>query len=127
MKIRSFFVISFFCLSSLLSCKNNKQSPPENILSKETVENILVEMCLIDGEMKVLIFNHPIEELKTWMNIRVEQLFIQYHTDYSQFTESFTYYMSNTKTSKQITGDVTNRLIKLQTEQSGTAEKNVNE
>jgi hypothetical protein len=75
-------------------------------------------MCLTEGEMKVLIFNHPIEELKIWMNTKMEQLFKQYHTDYYQFTESFTYYMSDTKTSKKIMEDVTNRLIKLQTEQT---------
>ena len=67
--------------------------------------------------MKVLVFNHPIEELTIWMNIKTEQLFTQYHTDYSQFTESFTYYMSDTEVAKQMTEDVTNRLIKLQAEQ----------
>jgi hypothetical protein len=108
-----------FCCLSLFSCKNTKQSPPANILPKATVEDILLEMCLIDGEMKVLIFNYPIEELKIFMNVRMEQLFTQYHTDYNQFTESYTYYMSDIKTSKQMLEDVTNRLIKRQTEEIG--------
>lgn len=123
MKIRTYFIISFLCLS-VFSCKNTSSiTPPKNILTKETVENILLEMCLTEGEMKVLIFNHSIEELKIWMNTKMEQLFIQYHTDYSQFTESFTFYMSETKTSKKIMEDVTNRLIKLQAEQTDNHEE----
>ncbi len=118
MKIRTFFIISLLCLS-VFSCENTSSTtPPENILTKETVENILLEMYLIEGEIKVLIHNHSIEELKIWMNIKMEELYKEYHTDYSQFTESFTYYMSDTKISKKIMEDVTNRLIKLQTEQS---------
>ena len=126
MKIRSFFIVLMLCFS-VFSCKNTKQSPPANILSKESVENIFIEMCLIDSEMKVLIFNHPVEELRMWMNTKLNQLFMQYHTDYSQFMESFTYYMSDTKISKQMMEDVTNRLIKLQTEKTGKVNEKINE
>lgn len=118
MKIRLIFILLIFGLS-VFSCKNKTSSPPKDILPKHVVENILVEMCLIEGEMKVLVFNHSIEELKVRMSTQIDEVFEEYNTDYENFTESFSYYMSDNKSSKKIMEDVTNRLIKLQTEETG--------
>jgi hypothetical protein len=118
MKIRLIFTLLVLGVS-VFSCMNKASSPPKHILPKHVMEDILVEMCLIEGEMKVLVFTYPIEDLKTRMNTKMEDVFKENNTNYDNFTESFSYYMSDSKSSKKIMENVTNRLIKLQTEETG--------
>ena len=91
--------------------------PPENIVQIETIEEMLVKMYLIEAEMRVRIVNEPLSDMKTWVNLEMNNLFKKHNTTYIQYIDSYTYYMTDKKISKKIMGNAVNRLVKLQAEQ----------
>ena len=109
-------IILFF-----ISC-NNKSTivPPENLISKETVEDVLVEMYLIEAEMRVRIVNEPLSDLNIWINIEMNNLFKKHNITYQQYADSYTYHMTDKKNSKKTMENAVNRLVKLQAEQVKT-------
>ena len=109
-------IILFF-----ISCNNKSTiALPENLVSKEIIEDVLVEMYLIEAEMRVRIVNEPLDELKIWVNVEMNNLFKKHNVDYNQFEDSYIYYMTDKKTSKKIMENTVNRLVKLQAEQVQT-------
>jgi len=70
--------------------------------------------------MRVRIVNEPLDELKIWVNVEMNNLFKKHNVDYNQFEDSYIYYMTDKKTSKKIMENTVNRLVKLQAEQVQT-------
>ncbi len=112
-------LIFLVCISS---CNRTAvQKPSETLLSKQVVEEILVEIYLIEGKMKVLIYNESAEKIRIQVNDEMKNLFKRYNTNYKQYTESYSYYMGDASVSKEMMSDVIDRLVFLQTEQVGNA------
>ena len=111
------FILLITFILSFVSCDRKQTiAPPENVLSKEKVEDVLVDMYLLEAEMRVRIVNENINDIKTWINIEMKILLKKHQVEYKQYTESLTYYMTDLKTSKKIMEHAVNRLVKMQAE-----------
>jgi len=111
------FILLITFILSFVSCDGKQTiAPPENVLSKEKVEDVLVDMYLLEAEMRVRIVNENINDIKTWINVEMKILLKKHQVEYNQYTESLTYYMTDLKTSKKIMENAVNRLVKLQAE-----------
>ena len=109
-------IILFF-----ISCNNKSTTaPPENLVPKETIEDVLVEIYLIEAEMRVRTVDEPLDELKVWVNVEMNNLLKKHNIDYDQYTDSYIYYMADKKVSKKMMENTVNRLVKLQAEQVKT-------
>ncbi|MDR0604951.1 MAG: DUF4296 domain-containing protein [Bacteroidales bacterium] len=114
------YILTIFFVLVLVSCHytplQKQEKPP---LDKQLVENILIEMYLLEGKVRVYIYHETPEELKIRVSNEINQLFERYNITYKQFTDSYSYYMSDdAETAKKIMSDITNKLIMLQTEQT---------
>jgi hypothetical protein len=112
------FVVSIFIILLLLSCnRTGMKKPSEHLLSKKEMEEMLLKIYIIEAKANVLIFNIPVDSVKMLLNYEMKNLFKQYNTTYTQFKDSYSYYMGNAAVSKKMVADITNRLIVLEAEQ----------
>jgi len=91
----------------------------QDILSKQQVEDILLEIFLIDTKAKVIIFNEPADKVRMQLNYDMKNLFEQYNTNYEQFMGSYSHYMKDASISKNMMSNITNRLIVLEAKHTG--------
>jgi len=118
-KFRRICSITVVVLCLFLSChRNDVKKPSGHLLSKQQVEEMLLEIHIIEGKARVIIYNESSEKVRLVLNYEMKKLFERYHTNYQQFTDSYAYYMSDAAVSKKMIADITNKLIVLQTEQS---------
>lgn len=111
-------VVSSFFILLFISCdRTNMKKPSEHLLSRQQVEEMLQEVYLIESKANVLIFNLPTDSVRMLLNYEMKSLFKQYNTTYTQFKDSYSYYMGNASVSKKMVADITNRLIVLEAEQ----------
>jgi hypothetical protein len=114
------YILTVFFAFVLVSCHYTplqKQHSPH--LDKQLVEDILIEMYLLEGKIRVYIYHETPEELKVRVSDEINQLFKRYNITYKQFTDSYSYYMGDdAETAKKIMSNITNKLIVLQTEQT---------
>jgi len=115
--IISRFIILFFIFQFLFSCNRTElKKPSEHLLSKQQMEEMLQEVYLIEAKTNVLIFNIPVDSVKMLLNYEMKSLLKQYNATYTQFKDSYSYYMGNADVSKKMVADITNRLIVLEAE-----------
>lgn len=120
MKIRSaLYLTAIIFVSISFSCHRGDGKKQTNLLSKQVVEDILLEIYLIEAKAKVIIFNEPADKIRTELNHEMKNLFQQYNTNYEQFINSYSYYMSDSKISKKMMSDITNRLIVMEAKYTG--------
>jgi hypothetical protein len=116
---RSPFLLTVLFIFILFSCDyiplQKKEKPP---LDKQTIEDILTEMYLLEGKIRIYMYHETPDSLKIWVNNEMSQLFKRYNTTYKQFTNSYLSYMGDdSEVAKKIMSNITNRLILLETEQ----------
>jgi hypothetical protein len=113
-----YLLMTLFFAPVLFSCNHpllQKQGKPP--LDKQTVENILIEMYLLEGKIRVYLYQETPENLKIWVNSEINKLLKKYNITYKQFTDSYSCYMGDdAKTAKEMMSNITNRLIILETE-----------
>ena len=102
-----------------LSCNRTdiKKTSEQPLLSKQQVEEILLEVYVIEGKARVLIYKEHADKVRLLLNYEMKSLFERYNTNYKQFFDSYSYYMANASVSKKMMSDITNRLIVLEAEQ----------
>ena len=108
------FVILFFSCSRTAVKKPSEQP----LLGVQVVEEMLLEIHLIEGKARVLIYSESAEKVKSLLNYEMKNLFERYNTTYKQFTESYSYYMGDASVSKKMMSDITNRLIVMEAKQT---------
>jgi len=107
------------CCLLLVSCnRTGMGKPSERLLSKQEVEDMVLEIYLIEAKSSVLVFNMPLDSVRVQLNYEMKDLFKRYNTTYTQFKSSYLYYMGNASVSKKMIANITNRLIVLETEQT---------
>ncbi|MDR2409692.1 MAG: DUF4296 domain-containing protein [Bacteroidales bacterium] len=113
------YLLTIFLVFVLVSCHNTHLRKQEKAsLDKQLVEDILIEMYLLEGKIRVYLYHETPEELKIRVNNEINQLCKRYNITYKQFTDSYAYYMGDdAETAKKMMSDITNKLIMLQTEQ----------
>ena len=120
MKIRKtlyLITIIFVCIS--FSCQRGDEKKQSNLLSKQVVEDILLEIYLIEAKAKIIIFNQSTDKIRMELNHDMKNLFKKHNTNYEQFINSYSYYMSDGKISKKMMSDITNRLILMEAKYTG--------
>jgi hypothetical protein len=101
------------------SCNRTEVGKPSgNLLNKQQVEELLLEVYFIESKARVLIYNESAEKVKMQLNYEMKTLFERYNTSYQQFVNSYSYYMGDASVSKKMIADITNKLIVLETEQT---------
>ena len=111
-------VVSCVFVLLLFSCnRTGMKKPSEHLLSRQQVEEMLQEVYLIESKANVLIYNFPTDSVRMLLNYEMKNLFKQYNTTYTQFKDSYSYYMGNAAVSKKMVADITNRLIVLEAQQ----------
>lgn len=103
-------VIYIAFISFLISCSGNVKKPqkPENLISKEKMVNVLIDMSLLTsakGINKSIIENNGI--------VPESYVYAKHNIDSLQFVESNTYYTYNLKEYQHIITSVTDSLDKL--------------
>lgn len=122
---RKYILWTVFLVLVLCSCEHiplqKKEKPP---LDKQTMEDILTEMYLLEGKIRVYIYHESPDSLKIRVSKEMSQLFTRYNTTYKQFTDSYLFYMGeDAEIAKKIMSNITNRLILLETEQKNNTKQ----
>ena len=116
--VTNYLISSLLIILLITSCGNRLMiAPPENIVPEEKIEDVLVEMFLIEAQMRLRIGNEPIDELKTWLNVEINNLLKKHNIDYKQYTDSYIYYMADLEVSKKMMENAVNCLLRMQAEQ----------
>ena len=112
-------LIFILLIGFLISCSGiKKPKKPENLISKEEMVNILIDMSLLSsakGINKSIIENNGI--------VPESYIYTKHQIDSLQFIESNEYYTYNLNEYQDIIKRVTDSLIKLREEYSTLAEK----
>jgi hypothetical protein len=113
------FLLTIFLTFVMSSCNNiHLQKTEKQYIDKQIMKDILIEMYLLEGKIKVYIYHETPDKLKIRVSDEINSLFKRYNITYKQFTDSYSYYMGDdAETAKKIMSDITNQLIVLQTEQ----------
>ncbi|MCK5839252.1 MAG: DUF4296 domain-containing protein [Bacteroidales bacterium] len=108
----------FINLIWLLSCSsgNNEQvvAPPENIIPKDKMVELLVDVQLIEAAIKS--DDTRKKDSKTYSTYYYTFLFEKYNTTKEDFIESLRYYQQNIDDFDQMYTEVIKRLSKFQSE-----------
>jgi hypothetical protein len=117
-KAGTYYLAAAMLLISL-SCNRTdmKKTSEQPLLSKQQVEEILLEIYVIEGKARVLIYKEHADKVRLLLNYEMKSLFERYNTNYRQFFGSYSYYMADASVSKKMMSDITNRLIVLEAEQ----------
>jgi len=83
------YIILFFLVLTLL-CSCGGDNPPEGILKKEEMINVLTDIHLVDGGM--VMYAQTPDTLYKYGTARYLDVFKKDHTDSTQFRKSFKYY-----------------------------------
>ena len=119
LKSGRFFLIMIILLGSFVACNRTAMKKPSvGLLSKQLVEDILIEIYLLEGRTKVIVYYESTEKARMRLNYEIKKIFEHYNTNYKQFVDSYSYYMGNAAISKKMMSDLTNRLIVLEAEQT---------
>ena len=87
--MHKYIILFFLVLTFLCSCSSG-DTPPDGILNKEEMINVLTDIHLVDGGM-VMYIQTP-DTLYKYGTVRYADVFKKDHTDTAQFRKSFKYY-----------------------------------
>ncbi len=98
-----------FLIIFLTNCGNSKTNIPENILSREKMRAILIDIHLLEGKISesgyanndTAIFNYTKESDIIWKKHKIDSV---------RFRKSFKYYSENTKVFAQIYQEIIDSL-----------------
>ena len=116
-KIGKYYLAAAMLLISFSCNRTDIEKSEQPLLSKAQVEEILLEIYVIEGKARVLIYKEHVDKVRMLLNYEMKSLFERYNTNYKQFFDSYSYYMANASVSKKMMSDITNRLIVLEAEQ----------
>ncbi|MCX6234770.1 MAG: DUF4296 domain-containing protein [Bacteroidetes bacterium] len=112
-------IIFFFIVLLLINgChtvhKDDFLPPPENLIPKDKMIDILVDIQLIESAIKADPFRK--QNLDFYVNYYYDYLFKKYTIQRKDFEESLKYYQQNIEEFDKLFADVITRLSKLQSE-----------
>jgi hypothetical protein len=104
MKLKYFLLLFLF----ITSCSNNSEfeqrEVPKDLLSKETMKEILAESILLESAIQI---KYPLSiEYKKRLKKAKESLFKKYGTDAKRFNISFEYYHSDKEKMNEIYSEI---------------------
>lgn len=97
--------LSFIILIILVSCSDKPVQKPDNLLSKEEMENIIYDISILQAadvfKPEILVKN----------NIKIKNyIYKKYTIDSATFFQNYRYYAADIKTFKKIYKNVNNRI-----------------
>ena len=119
LRVGKYLIVAFFVCISFSCNRFNLFESSNSFLSKEQVEDILLEIYLIEAKAKVMIFSEPAEKVRIQVNRDMQHLFEHNNITYKQFIDSYSHYMKDVATSKKMMTNITNRLIVLEAKHTG--------
>ena len=108
-------IIGLFFLSCT-ACENKKErlEKPIDLLEKKAFEAILLEVYLIEGDVRFHLRNEHLDSLRIRITTQMNAMYKENNTDHEQFTKSYIYYMNDPTLSAKIMKNISNQLVEMQ-------------
>jgi hypothetical protein len=104
----------FFLLC--LSCQSGKTKieKPKDLLERKAFEAVLLDVYLIEGDVRYRIRMENFDSLQTRITAEVNAMYKKHHTSHEQFMSSYAYYVKDPNLSEEIMKHTVDKLVDLQ-------------
>ena len=104
-------ILFIFVSALLLSCSDKPVAKPDNLLSKETMEDIIYELAILQAAETYK------PQTLTDSNIKIKQyVYKKYNLDSTTYFQNYKYYASDVKAFKKLYSRVNERIISQKNE-----------
>ena len=110
--------ILFLLVFSLVfsSCGNKKTmiEKPKDLIERQAFEKILMDVYLIEGEVRSNIRVEHFDSLRLWTTAELTAMYEKNGITHEQFMNSYAYYVKNPELSEEMMKNIVNQLVEMQ-------------
>lgn len=118
-KKKFFSLLIFLIVGMVFSCGNEKtkMENPNDLLKKEVFEAVLMDVYLVEGNVRSRIRNENIDSLRMLTTTELNKVYAKNNITHEQFLKNYIHYMNDLKLSVEIMKNISNELIELETKE----------
>lgn len=115
----------FFLLCT--ACENEKETVEKsnNLLEREVFETVLLELYLIEGDVRFRIRDEHLDSLRIRVSTETNAMYQEHNTNHEQFTKSYIHYMNDPTLSAEIMKNLSNQLVEMQAKEEARGKDTV--